>query len=65
MMTTRRIDALRLAAKACISPRSAEKALREGAESLKGLTGERAANGMRELGLSSDCRRSEPPPQAA
>lgn len=64
MFSMSRIDrrtVLRLAAEADIDPRSAAKALRSGADSLRGRTGERAAEAMQRLGMPNVNAPSEPP----
>lgn len=53
MCRPRRTDIIRLAAAAACDPRSAKKALEQGAESVKGLVGDRLAQAMRELGLTT------------
>jgi hypothetical protein len=48
-----RTDVLRLAADAEVDPRTAERALREGAAAVRGITGERIAASMGRLGFRS------------
>jgi DNA-binding LacI/PurR family transcriptional regulator len=52
-MKPHRTQVLALAAKACVDPRTAAKALREGPDAVRGITGERVAEAMRELGIAS------------
>jgi hypothetical protein len=49
---TDRILVLKLASLAECDPRTAEKALRQGAEHIKGIVGDRLARELRALGMS-------------
>ena len=60
MLPMSRLTILHLAALAGVDPRTAKKALRDGAGSVRGLSGDRIAVAMRELGLSRPD--SIPPP---